>query len=241
MIPRVKLATFDDAVIPPPGVFYSTNPHRAEGENGVPYFVKNTELETVFAEVAGSRLAQEVGLPVAGIAACVWDDGLYAGSVKVPKAIRHIDPWINRSLKVVNFHDLFNVIVVDTWLANNDRNIESVVGKPIQGDTIEFVFIDFEKSVTLHPNPVILSPMVEPNDLWPRGKLGMELRACKPLVPPVAIINRIRDVTRPRCEEIIGEVLEAINLPVAWADGSAQALAHRAQIIPRLAEDVWAT
>lgn len=241
MIPRVNLVTFDDAVIPPPGVFYSTDPHRAEGDNGKSYFVKDTELQIVFAEVAGSRLAQEVGLPVADMAACVWEDGLYAGTVKVPKVIRNVDPWLAHPEKVVNFGDLFNVIVVDTWLANNDRNIGSVVGKPRQGDIIEFVFIDYEKSVTLRPNPIILSPTVEPRDLWPRGKLGMELRGHKPLVPPAAMINRIRAVPQQRCEELITEALEAIELPVAWADGSVQALTHRAQNIQRLVEEVWAT
>lgn len=241
MVPRVNLVTFDDLVIPPPGVFYSTNPHRAEGENGVPYFVKNTEVDVVFAEIVGCRLAQEVGLPVADVAACIHNDGMYAGSAKVREAIRHIDPWLAHPEKVLNFADLFNVIVVDTWLANNDRNIGSIVGRPRHNDTIEVVFIDFEKSVTLHPSPLTLSPMVEPGDLWPRGTLGSELHTRKPLIPPGRIIERIRLVTRQRCDELIAEALQAMDSPVDWADGSAQALAHRAQHIQRLAEDVWAT
>lgn len=239
MIPRVPLITFDEPVIPPPNVFYSTNPHRAEGEDGVPYFVKNTQLEVVFAEIVGCRAAQEVGLPVANVAACVADHGIFAGSAKVREGIRHVDPWLNHPEKVLNFGDLFNIIVVDTWLANNDRNIESVIGKPRRNDTIELVFIDFEKSVTLRPNPITLSPTVDPRDLWPRGKLGAELRAQRPPHPPIRIIERIRLVTRRRCDELIAEALEAIDLPVEWAEGSAQSLAHRARHIQQLAEGVW--
>ena len=239
MIPRVNLVTFDDPVIPPPGVIYSTNPRRAEGANGVPYFVKNTDPKVVFAEIVGCRLAREVGLPVADIAACVGDEGMYAGSARV-RGVRHIDPWLAQPLKVVNFDVLFDVVVVDTWLANPDRNIESVLGRDAGGGNVALVFIDFERSVTLHPNPIILSGNVELRDLWPNGKLGTILRENKIDKPPQDIIGRIAAVTKERCSAIIDEAEAAIGSPVDWDDNCAHALASRATRIQKLAEEVWA-
>jgi len=73
---------------------------------------------------------------------------------------------------VINFNDLFAAIVVDVWLANHDRNIGNVLPRPHDRE-VEFVFIDFEKSVALHPSPVVTSTMLEPRKLWPRGLLGI--------------------------------------------------------------------
>jgi hypothetical protein len=240
MIPRVNLVTYDVPVEPPPGMFYSTDPHSAEGDNGVSYIVKDTEIDVIFAEIVGLSLAREAGLPVPNAAACVGDDGMYAGSARV-SGIRVTDPWLTQPLKVVNYPSLYDLVVVDTWLANWDRNIGSILGTPVGGGNVSLVFIDFEKSVTLRPNPLVQSPRVEPGVLWPSSLLGRILRERRPQQPPQGILDRVASISRERCAEIINEAVTAIGLPVEWSENSVQALIHRAGHIQTLAEEVWAT
>jgi hypothetical protein len=192
MIPRVNLETYDVPVVPPPGMFYSTDPHSAVGDNGISYIVKDTALEVVFAEIAGLSLAREAGMPVPDAVACVGDaDEIYAGSAFVP-GIRVMDAWLAQPAKVVNYASLYDLVVVDTWLVNWDRNIGSILGRPAGGDRVSLVFIDFEKSVTLRPNPLVQSPTIEPRVLWPSSLLGQLLREHKPPRPPQGVIDRNR-------------------------------------------------
>lgn len=242
MILRTNLLTKDVPVEAPEGIIYSTNPITAEGVNQVSYITKGPELEIVFAEIAGCALAKEVGLPVAEAAACVADQEVLAGSVEVMDCVRHIGPWLNRPHKVKNFQDLFDSIVVDVWLANKDRNIGNVVGKPRAGSSsIDLVFIDFEKSATLRPNPIVLSTMLDPKLLWPSGELGEALRRARPLHPPVGIVQQISKLKKERCAEIITEAVTAIGSPVEWQENSIHALMHRAGRVQQLAEEVWRT
>ena len=77
---RTTLLTIDDPVVAPKGLVYSTSPRRAEGLNGRSYFIKGTDHETVFAEVAGCILANAVGLPIPAVALCDFDGTKFAGS-----------------------------------------------------------------------------------------------------------------------------------------------------------------
>jgi hypothetical protein len=183
MVVRTKLITIDDRVLSPEGVVFSTDPRRAEAENEVPYFIKGPDLATVFAEISGCMLAREAGLPIPDVAACEFEGDVYAGSARVDDAVRDVEPWLNRPQQIRNFDDLFSTLVVDVWLANKDRNIGNVLGRPWRGAKVEFVFIDFEKSIALHPSPTVSSTMLEPRALWPSGILGRELRARRPPVP----------------------------------------------------------
>lgn len=239
MIVRTNLITIDGPVQPPEGLVYSANPRRAEGEDGTAYFIKGPELEIVFAEMAGCALAREVGLPVPDVAACEFAGEVFVGTKKVDVVVRDIEPWLVRPQKVINFGDLFGTLVVDVWLANHDRNIGNVLPRPHDRD-VEFVFIDFEKSVALHPSPVTSSTMLEPRKLWPRGVLGDKLRAVRHLYPPMETIDRIRSTPSQRWSAIINEVVAAIGLPVTWDDDVVNALSKRAGRIQKLAEEVWA-
>ena len=220
---------------------YSTDPRRAEGADEVSYFIKGPDIEIVFAEIAGCMFAREVSLTVPDVAACEFAGETYAGSRKVDDAIRDIAPVLNRRQTVRNFDDLFRTIVVDIWLANKDRNVGNVLGDPRQGlGKIEFVMIDFEKSITLRRYPTVSTPLLEPRELWPSGVLGNELRSQKPLLPPADIIARINSVTTERCAEIINDVEGAMNVPIEWKDGSIDVLSYRAARIQGLAEELWA-
>jgi hypothetical protein len=238
MIPRINLLTLDDPVRPPSGIVYSTSPQKAEGENEVSYFTKGPALEIVFAELAGCTLATEVGLVVPDVAACVWSEEVLAGSADV-KFDRDASHWLGRRERVVNFGDLFDAIVADIWLANEDRNMGNVLARSAIGRQVEFVFIDFEKSATLRPSPIIRSNMLEPRQLWPTSELGQALGAIRPPHPPQHIIQRIRTLSEARCSEIIHDAVEAIGIEVPWEENSIQALMGRAGRIQQLAEEVW--
>jgi hypothetical protein len=239
MIVRTNLITIDGPVQPPEGLVYSANPRRAEGEDGTAYFIKGSELEIVFAEIAGCALAREVGLPVPEVAACEFGGEVFVGTKKIDVVVRDIEPWLLRAQKVINFNDMFAAIVVDIWLANHDRNIGNVLPRPHERE-VEFVFIDFEKSIALHPSPVVASTILEPRKLWPRGLLGDKLRAIRHLYPPMEMIDRIRSTPTQRWSAIINEVVTAIGAPVNWHEDVVNALSKRAGRIQQLAEEVWA-
>jgi hypothetical protein len=232
----VDLLTMDGRVCPPPGMVYSTDPHRAEGEDGHSYFVKGPDVEIVFAELAGCTLAAAVGLPVPPVAACAWNGSLFAGSRKVE--MRDLRPLLKSSTRIENAADLYNMIVVDAWLANPDRNLGSLVGTQLGHGKVELMCIDFEKSVVLRRNPLIQASMMGPRQVWPTGELGTTLRQNKPLYPPVTILSAIEALTLASCQEILEPI--SVALPAAtWAEDSAFALFRRSEAIRNLVEEVW--
>lgn len=241
MVDNIELFTIDGKVSAPSGVVFSTDPRRAEGEDERSYFIKGPELEVVFAELAGCELAREMGLNVPDVAACRWQGLTYAGSRAVDASIRDVGPFIQRTDQTVNFLDLYTTQVVDVWLANKDRNLGNVIGRPASHSEskIELVFIDFEKAATLRPTPTILSTMLEPRLLWPSGTLGTALRNHKLLMPPPAAILRVSQMTQRRCSDVLLQAEAAIGTAVPWLNDSVHALVHRANHIQQLAEEVW--
>jgi len=163
---------------------------------------------------------------------------LCAGVEEVEHPIRGVAPWLVNANGVVNRNDLYAVIAVDTWLANDDRNMGSLVGSPADNGRILLSMIDFEKSKTLGRNPTVTSAQVEPRRLWPTGELGTLLKETKPLVPPIEMIQRIQSVTRQRIGAIIRPVADELPF-VDWSDNSIDVLAKRAERIRALLEEVW--
>jgi hypothetical protein len=238
MISETNLFTLDPKVSAPEGIVYSTSPKRAEGLDGQSYFVKGPNVEVTFAELAGCSLASEVGLIVPPVAVCKFEEAKYCGSRKVADSLRDVSAWLKKPQKIANRDDLYSVIVADAWLANVDRNLGNVLGRSTHGSEIEAIMIDFEKSKTLRPNPIIESTMVQPHALWPTGELGQVLRTTKPLHPPQQIIDRIRQMSAERCAEIINDVVEKLG-PVAWADNSIEAVSRRGAKIVDIAGEIW--
>jgi hypothetical protein len=237
MLHKIDLLTFDSLVSSPEGMIYSTAPHIGYGSDGITYFVKGPEPEVIFAEIAGCLFAREVGLIVPDVAICRFEDSKFCGSAKV-EGLRNVAPWLARTQKVRNASDLYNVIVVDAWLANDDRNMGNILARPVHGSEVEIVMIDFEKSKALRPNPIIVSTMLKPGQLWPREELGQILRQQKPLFASLGIIERIRNVGRDRCTEIIMDVAGKMG-PVDWADNSIDVVSRRAERIAEIASEIW--
>jgi hypothetical protein len=231
------LITLDSPVAAPAGIVYSTNPHKAEASNGKTYFVKGPELEVVFGEIAGCLLASTVGITVPPVAICTAGQDKLAGSEKVDQAFRDASIPLKRPQNVANFQDLYNVIVVDSWLGNTDRNSGNLLAVP-SGKRVELVMIDFEKSVALRPHPLIQSTMIEYRRLWPTEDLGRYAREHKPLLPPQAILESIGRINEGRCREILRPLIQALDT-VQWAEDSIGAVANRAANIGRIVGEVW--
>ena len=161
MLQRIDLLTLEESVAAPTGIVYSTSPQKAAREDGTEFFVKGPDPTVVFPELAGCLLASAVGLVVAPVAVCCFDGTVYCGSQKVADLGRNVGPWLRNPARVTNHGDLFSMVVVDVWLANKDRNEGNVLARPTADRrTVEFVMIDFEKSVALGPTPTVLSPTV---------------------------------------------------------------------------------
>lgn len=238
MVSETDLLTLDSRVSAPEGIVYSTSPRRAEGLDGQSYFVKGPDVEVTFPELVGCSFAIEVGLVVPPVSVCSFSGDKYCGSRKVADSLRDVAAWLKRPQKIANGSDLYSVIVVDAWLANVDRNFGNVLGRSTHGSEIEVVMIDFEKSKTLRPNPIIESTMVRPQALWPTGELGQVLRTTKPLHPPQQIIDRIRQMSADKCAEIINDVVQKLGT-VAWADNSIEAVSRRSTRIAEIAGEIW--
>ncbi len=177
-------------------------------------------------------------MPAASI--CTLGDDLYAGVESVPNAQRNVRPWLRDLQRINNSFDLFSMIAVDTWLANDDRNMGNLVGSSLGDGRIDIFMIDFERSRALAANPFIGSGSVELKKLWPRDELGGFLRGIRPPRAPGVMLDRIKGFSQQQISDIVLPV--AAELPfVDWQDSSIEVLFRRAQNIDRLVEVVWET
>ncbi|ADW67347.1 hypothetical protein [Granulicella tundricola] len=234
-----ELRSLDGVVGEDSGLIHSTRPERATGYDGLSYFVKGPELEIVFAELTGCILANAVELPVPCARVCSFQGNLLAGTRKISQVRAAIDMFISSPRLVTNHETLYDAAVVDVWLANYDRNMGNIVGTPNGGSKIDFVFIDFEKSIVLRQYPNMLAAQRAPRDFWPSEDLGRLMSERKPLFPPPGIMSRIRGMNENRCLEISAEVADALG-GVPWHEDTAFVLAARAANIERLTREVWA-
>ena len=223
-----------------PGKVFSTGPEVAIGEDGKTYYIKGKNCHTAFSEVVGCRLAALAGLTVPPAHVGFFDGDLYAAIESVPQADRNIRPWLRDQERIGNRNQLFEVIAIDTWLVNDDRNMGNVVGSSIGHGRIEVFMIDFEKSSSLAENPFMSSGAVDPRRLWPTEELGAILRQRRPARCPEGVVNRIAAIALQDLKEAVLPV--ASELPfVHWQDSSIEVLQQRAQNIGRLVEAVWTT
>lgn|GEM_PF-1977362 len=233
-----ELMTLDSHISAPSGIVYSTNPRKAGAVNGKTYVVKGPEVETVFAEIAGCMLAAAVEIPVPPVALCLAEENKLAGSENVEQSFRDASIPLKRPAKVANMEDLYNVIVVDCWLGNTDRNLGNVLALSSSNGGVELVMIDFEKAATLRPHPRIKSTMIEYRKLWPTDELGQRAKELRPMVPPPRIVERISRLTEDPCREILNPLITALE-NVTWAEDSIGAVAQRSRNIQRIVEEVW--
>src|SRR5262245_7326096 len=235
----VDLLTLDEVVGASAGFVYSTQPRRAQGQNGIDYFVKGPDQPVVFPELTRCLLAAAAGIPVADVDICQLDGMKEAGSRSIADIGRNVKPWLHPA-RAANFAALYSTIVVDAWLVNEDRNLGNVLAMSRGKGTVDLVMIDFEKSVALRPNPIVTSPTIPPQKHWPRGELGDLLTASRPFHPPTDPLKPIRPLAEKTTEidRIVAQVTELLG-PVAWSENSVLALKSRGSKIDAIAEEVW--
>ncbi len=187
----ITLATIEEPVLGEPGKVFSTSPEVAIGDDGKTYYIKGRNGSTAFAEVVGCRLAAMAGLKVPNAYVGNFNGDLYAAVESVPAANRNIRPWLQDQIRIKNQSHLFEVIAVDTWLVNDDRNMGNLVASSLGNGHIDVFMIDFEKSRTLAESPFLGSGEVPPRRLWPTAQLGGILRQNRPSRCPEAVMTRI--------------------------------------------------
>jgi hypothetical protein len=234
----IELIALNNEVPSPGGIVYSTSPRTAIGADGRTYYVKGYNDATAFAEVCGCRLAAVASLPVPQADLGLFAGDLYAAVVEVEHKIQNVAPWVNSQAGIVNLEDLFGAVVVDCWLANDDRNMGNLVGTPVGHQRITVSIIDFEKSKTLHMNPTIEAANLEPRRLWPTGELGNKLNQIRPTHPPQRYIDSIRSIGHDAVRQIVSSTAQQLAT-VTWVESSVDVLVSRAQRIQLLAEEVW--
>lgn len=236
----IELVSVEGPVQGELGKVYSTRPEVAIGKDGKTYYIKGCNSPTAFAEIAGCRLAKLAGLltPDAGVATFGGD--VYAAVESVPRADRNIRPWLASQDRIVNRGHLYDVIAVDTWLVNDDRNMGNLVGSAVGDGRIQVFMIDFEKSRTLGERPFMTAGAVDPKRLWPTAELGALLRAASPPRCPATILDLIRAITPEQLREAILPIADELPF-VTWDESSLECLQRRAEKIDRLVEEVWAT
>jgi hypothetical protein len=233
----IELASVEEPVIGEPGKVYSTAPRIASATDGRTFYIKNKSIEVIFKEVTGCRLAASCGLKVPDSYLCEFQSEIYAGVVAVPKAQRSMRPWLKSMDKINNTDDLYNVIAVDTWLANNDRNMGNLVGCASKDGRIDVYMIDFEASLALGPNP-FTSTAIDPKALWPTAELGAILKVGKPKECPQGILEKIHQIQEKTIRSVVQPTAETLG-GVTWSEDSIEVLLRRAAKIDAYVHDVW--
>jgi hypothetical protein len=235
----IKLSTIEERVTGELGKVYSTAPEVAIGSDGKTYYIKGCNNPTAFSEIAGCRLARLAGLRVPNADVGEFAGALYAAVESVPRANRNIRPWLTSPERIDNWLQVFEVVAVDTWLVNDDRNMGNLVGSSTMPGRIEMYMIDFEKSRALGDQPFMSSGAVDPKRLWPTAELGSVLRHLRPDRCPPTVLDRIRSISVDEIREVILPL--AADLPfVNWQESSIDLLDRRARKIDTLVEEVWA-
>jgi hypothetical protein len=216
IIPEVALSSNAGPMERPANIVYSTNPHLALAEDGSKYCVKGAEdVGIVLAELLGHVFAGIVQIPVPDYAVGRFDDAsapVFASSV-LENAVRDVEPWVKLN-RVSDTGLLSRLIALDIWLANNDRNIGNLLGRPeatSNNGSIELVAIDFEKAATVRKTaPTIEIPAMPPKSFWPRGTLGTYCRTRASIAK--AGLSRFTGISDGQIHSAVGGAFAAVRM-----------------------------
>ena len=140
MIEPVEIIAIHDRTAEGNGV---SRPFRCEGEDACDYFVKlkNAGYECLVKEWVAGRLAQEMGLPVAGLRQVRIPRELIAGNAEYETDLGHgiafgslkVDAAVRLSLEFIRRDDsghLSRILLFDWWVRNADRALTEIGGNP---------------------------------------------------------------------------------------------------------------
>lgn len=219
----------------PPGIIYRTSPRLGTGEDGAAYYLKGPSTQLVVAEAWAYGLASLVGLAVPDCALCVVAGEVYFGSRQV-RMRSGLDAVLHKGL-ATNQGLLAEVIAFDTWIANDDRNIGSIVFEPAPGGGVTLFAIDFERSYVLRGEGMIATGMVSPREFWPRDDLR---RHCRGLDIPYDFCRRIGLLSADAIDGVAERMIWSFtDIEVPSRTDIVQHLARRARNIEHSVTEVW--
>jgi hypothetical protein len=223
----------------PAGMVYSTGPESWWDDQQGSYVVKGPEVGVVAAELAAYAFARRlnVAVPDWSAARLPSKPGIFFASHKLEGAIRDVEPWLRRrDPKLLT--ELGQIVILDIWLANEDRNLGNLLGRPAgENRRVELVAIDFEKAATLrHAQPIISTANLPPERLWPREDLG---RALAGWPAPADFIGHVEGLADEDIQRVVDNTRQVLGDIFTWADSSINVLCARRRRIGDLAREVW--
>ena len=244
IVPDVVLVTNGGPMSRPLNIIYSTNPELAFDASGAKYCIKGADdAGIVMAELLGHILAGFLHIPVPDFAVGRFSDTsppLFA-SAFVENAQRDVEPWLKRG-KVSKCETLARLIALDVWIANNDRNIGNLLGRPAlasNNGSIELIAIDFEKAATVRKTaPTIEITAMPPKSFWPRGTLGTHCKKQAKITD--AGIADFRKITDGQINSAVSACFAAVRLENAErSDTIATVLKKRRDKIELMVKAEW--
>ncbi|GJG84859.1 hypothetical protein tb265_00400 [Gemmatimonadetes bacterium T265] len=222
----------------PDGTVYSSRPRTTTASDDREYYLKGPDVRVVVAEAVGYQLADAVGVDVPEWALCrdpANGQVLFASAgIRVRSGL----DVLLHSPHTANPDLLARCMALDCWIANDDRNIGSVVAEPLNrrsGAAQRLYAIDFEQAQVLRGTDRFTVAAREVRDFTPRGVLADYTAG---LGFPGATCARIGDMTAARVRAMFELVEQGVG-PIEWADGAAHFLGQRAGRIEALLREVW--
>lgn len=229
----------------PANIIYSTSPRLAFDANGNQFCVKgDDDLQIVLAELIGHMMAGLCGVlvPHYAVGRFVANGPLCFCSQIVGDAIRDVQFHLEKS-KVTDFAALSKIILLDIWLANNDRNIGNLLGRSrpdIGSSVVDLVAIDYEKSLVVRS----VAPLVEITHklpigaLWPRGVLGVLCKQRAVLLP--TLVDELKSISETQITTVVVKSLVALGAHTTdRAETIVGALLARQSKLGQLAKAEW--
>ncbi len=243
LVREVALISHGGPVEAPEGIVYSTQPRTALDLDGNHYVTKGTgDVGMVVAELVGYKLAELLKIPVPGFGVGRFGaDGepLFVSEM-VGDAQRDVAPWLKKKL-VTNGDAVLRLLALDVWIANNDRNMGGLLGRPVQSEPgkIEIVAIDFEKAqVVRHDTPLVGIPLMNPKAFWPTGTLGKLCREVLNL--DVGIVTEFAGFTDGQVGQVVDSCVAAVGDGFTRRDSVCFTLRKRLAKLTDLVKEAWA-
>lgn len=243
MVREIALFSPCGPMTAPEGIVYSTSPQSALDQDGNRYVTKGAgDVDTVVAELIGYKFAELLEIPVPGFG--VGRFGGQGGPLFVSEMLvdaqRDVSFWLKKK-RFTNENAIVRLLALDVWIANNDRNMGGLLGRPTNAGSgkIEVVAIDFEKAqVVRSETPLTEIPLMRPKAFWPTGQLGALCREILNL--DLRVVADFAVFNENRVGQIVDCCVAAVGDGFKKRDSVCIALQRRLAKLHDLVEEAWA-
>ena len=242
MIPEVNLVSKCGAMSRPEGIVYSTAPESALADDGKRYVIKGAgDVAVVMGELIGYKFAQVLRIPVPGFGV-----GRFGGEGEpvfacalLEDVFRDTSAWFAAG-KVANMDAVLRLLALDAWIANNDRNMNNLLGRAAANKPgeIEVVAIDFEKArVARSETPLVEIPTMKPSSFWPTGDLG---RLCRQkLKLDLGVVKEFSKLSEACVNRVVDSCVLAVGNSFTRRDSVCTVLNKRLDKLGVILKEVW--